>query len=104
MDLYRAPLWQRRNWSTSVSTSSELLTGLAADSDISVRAGVADNCWTSPELLEQLALDHSEKVRTAVARNRRTPPEVRDQLRRDNEVTISEEASTDPTSRAGDVA
>ena len=79
MDLSEIPLWQRQNWSSGLSTSSQLLTALAADVDVSVRVGVAENYWTPSEVLEQLARDGSEAVRAAVVENRRTRPEGRDQ-------------------------
>jgi hypothetical protein len=79
MDLSEIPLWQRRNWSSGVSTSSRLLAALAEDGDVSVRVGVAENYWTPPEVLEQLARDRSEAVRAAVVENRRTQHEGRDE-------------------------
>jgi hypothetical protein len=80
MSLSGVPLWQRRNWSTGVSTSSRLLAALAADSDVSVRVGVAENYWTPPEVLAQLARDRSDRVRAAATKNPQTPPEVWEQL------------------------
>lgn len=100
MDLAGIPLWQRRNWSSDVSTAPNLLAELARDRDEAVRTGVADNEWAPPEVLRALATDQAEAVRSAVAANRRTPPDVLVDLAGDGSPTVRARATANPSARS----
>lgn len=97
MDLSGIPAWQRRNWSTEVSTAPRLLAALADDDDVDVRTGVAENYWTPAEILTRLARDRSSAVRLAVAANRRTPSVVQGQLADDDDPDVRRQATTAAT-------
>lgn len=97
VDLAGIPLWQRRNWSSDVSTAPNLLGELAGDEDASVRAGVAANEWAPPDVLRSLATDPADAVRVEVAANRRTPPDVLGELAGDTTPIVRSRAAANPS-------
>ena len=103
MDTSELPLWQRRNWSTEVSTAPQLLADLADDADEDVRVGVAQNVWTPPDVLARLAGDRSARVRAGVAGNRMTPPEVQDRLAGEPTIESDDEPPSDSALDSGSV-
>ena len=83
-----AMTWMERVTVAESPVDPELLTPLADDTDITVRAEVAGNDNTSPETLTRLATDLEPEVRGRVAGNPRTPPDVLAHLAEDAQARV----------------
>lgn len=97
--LAKGNVYARRVAARNPGSSAALLAQLAADSDSSVRQGVAANRTTDPKLLARLATDRSIDVRQLVARHSRMP-QVLERLARDPARTVRINVARNPASAA----